>query len=84
MTESQWLAGTDPFVLYRFLHDETVTVKTRRQGYVTTRRFPVCERKLRLFVCACCRRVDDLLPAEEARRLLAAVEDFAEGRLGDA
>ncbi len=84
MTEADWLAGTDPFALYEFLRGETVNYKTRWQGWMTARRFPVSERKLRLFICACCARVADLLPTAEARQLLAKAEDHADGRIGEA
>jgi hypothetical protein len=37
------------------------------------------DRKLRLFACACCRRIWELLPSEASRRLVAAVEDHPNG-----
>jgi hypothetical protein len=82
MTESEWLACPEPFAPYAFLRDETSTHKTRWQGWVSVRRYPVSERKLRLFACACCARVEDLLPMEEARDLIRAAEAFAEGSIG--
>jgi hypothetical protein len=84
MTEAEWLACADPFALYHFLRDESVTYKTRWQGWLTARRFPISERRLRLFACACCARVAHLLPAQEARELLAAAEAYADGLIGDA
>jgi hypothetical protein len=36
----------------------------------------ISNRKLRLFACACCRRIWHLLPAEENRQAVAAVERF--------
>jgi hypothetical protein len=83
MTESEWLACPEPFAPYAFLRDETVTYKTRWQGWVTVRRYAVSERKFRLFVCACCARVEHLFPMDEARRLLRAAEEYADGRLTD-
>lgn len=38
----------------------------------------VSDRKLRLFTCACCRRVWDLLPDDANRNLVVAVEDYAD------
>ena len=40
----------------------------------------VSNRKLRLFACACCRLVGDLLTGEAAWRALAVAEDYADGR----
>jgi hypothetical protein len=40
----------------------------------------VSERKLRLFTCACCRRVWDLLAGDELRAGVEAAERYADGR----
>jgi len=37
------------------------------------------DRKLRLFVCACCRRVDHLIPDRRCRKALEASERYADG-----
>ena len=41
------------------------------------------DRKLRLFGCACCRRLWDLLPAEETVSWIAAIEEHPDGLFSD-
>lgn len=39
------------------------------------------DRKLRLFACACCRDIWELIPSEASRKSLEASEEYAEGRI---
>ncbi len=66
MTEEQWLNGTRLEPMLNHLHRNAI----------------VSDRKLRLFACACCRRLWPLL-GERARRVIEGVEQYADGLLGD-
>src|SRR5262245_2367882 len=61
MTEQEWLCGTRPVRMLRFLGT--------RLG----------ERKLRLFACACARRVWHLLTDERSRKAVEVAERHADG-----
>src|SRR4051794_17706759 len=63
MTESEWLASTDPTPMLQFLRD------SGRAG----------DRKLRLFACACCRRISPHLIDGRSRRAVEASEQYADG-----
>jgi hypothetical protein len=41
------------------------------------------ERKLRLFACACCRRMWTSLPTDQDRFAVAIAEQYADGLIGD-
>jgi hypothetical protein len=61
MTESEWLACTDPERMLVFLGEKAG------------------ERKLRLFACACCRRLWPTLLDEWSRQAVEVAESFADG-----
>jgi hypothetical protein len=67
MTEDQWLTCTNPKEMLAFLAD-------RRRA---------SERKLRLFSCACCRRVWHALTDERARKAVEVAERYADGAAGE-
>jgi hypothetical protein len=63
MTEAEWQACTNPDMMLGFLRDEL--------------REP-SKRKLRLFICACCRRIWDVLPDEHSRMAVETAEAYAD------
>jgi hypothetical protein len=67
MTEAEWLSCTDPQPMLAFLQGRG---KTDRRAF---------RRKLRLFICACCHRVRDLLTADASRKAVEVAERFADG-----
>src|SRR5437762_1160866 len=67
MTEAEWLECRAPQKMLEFL---------RESGRAS-------DRKFRLFACACCRRIWDLLPDPCNRALVAAVEDQPAGSFHD-
>src|SRR4051794_17983065 len=60
MTETEWLACSNPTPMLQFLRGQAST------------------RKLRLFGCACCRRVWHLLPDEHSRNVVVVAERYAD------
>jgi hypothetical protein len=71
MTEAEWLADCYTLPMYlTFLQDDGIT-----QGAWG-------RRKLRLFACACCRRVWDLLPGGVCQQAVVVSERDADGRAG--
>ncbi len=63
MTETEWLAATDPDAMLSAL--------------TAARKIP--ERKLRLFAAACCRRVWGLLDDTRSQRAVQMAESYADG-----
>jgi hypothetical protein len=68
MDERRWLASADPYKMLAALAD-------RKRPVVV----PPSDRKLRLFVCACLRRVWDDLGSEWGHRAVEVGERFADG-----
>jgi hypothetical protein len=63
MTESDWATCREPQLMLAFV---------RERGRAS-------DRKLRLFACACCRRIWQLLPDEPCRRAVELSEQYADG-----
>jgi len=67
MTEAEWLALTDPGLMLTYLD---------RMYYLDA---GVTDRKLRLFACACCRRIWHMLDEAACKKAVEVAERFADG-----
>jgi hypothetical protein len=93
MTEAEWLASTDPEAMLRFLLGEPPPRPGGLLAWLGFTRVPgpeapalgkqTSDRKLRLYACACCRRIGELLQDERSREALEVAELFADGLLGE-
>jgi len=63
MTEAEWLGCDDPTPMLEWLQ----------------RSSKASERKMRMFLCACCRRIWDLIPVGPCRKAVETVEAYADG-----
>jgi hypothetical protein len=74
MTEAEWLTSVRPWEMLGFLRSRTGRASLRaRLGRERL------ERKQRLFLVACCRRIWPLLSDERSRRAVEVAERYAEG-----
>jgi hypothetical protein len=73
MTEQEWLASDEPDKMLGIEQGRVAQVPEYLQSKLT-------QRKLRLFACACCRRIWHLISDERSRRALETAERFAEGQ----
>jgi hypothetical protein len=82
MTETEWRTSTDPDAMLDFLLGKS------RGGVLTwlglrrpreTGQLRTSERKLRLYACACCRRIWDFMPDRRSREAVEVSEQYADG-----
>ena len=74
MTEAEWLAATDPQPLLGFMVPISSLWKRPRK---------VSDRKVRLFACACCRRIWHLLSDGGDRKAIEVTERYADNQVKD-
>jgi hypothetical protein len=79
MTEAEWLTSIRPGEMLGFLRSRTGKASLRAR--LGSERL---ERKLRLFLAACCRRIWLLLPDERSRRAIEVAERYADREVGAA
>jgi hypothetical protein len=70
MTEAEWSAGANITEMVSYLKAE-----------FRTHRFKKGQRRLRLFTCACCRLIWDLMTDERARQAVLLAEGYADGQV---
>jgi hypothetical protein len=68
MTEAEWLAAQNPRRMLDYLEVYHRVARTRNG-----------RRKLRLFTCACCRRLWHVPGSERGKRVVEVLEHFADG-----
>jgi hypothetical protein len=83
MTEAEWLTCSDPERMLRCLLGKvgfktSVLRQLRRPGYESRPR-QADERRLRLYACACCRRIEALMADDRSRYAVEVVERQADG-----
>jgi hypothetical protein len=75
MTESEWLACKSPEAMLSYVLGGELAGGPRR----LLAEARAGKRKLRLFACACCRRIWHLIPDEASRQLVQVAERYVDG-----
>jgi hypothetical protein len=88
VTEAQWLACTDPDPVLQCLPGNAKQIRRLRAGpggakSLLKRLCKASDRKLRLFACACCRRLWDRMRLKQSRSMVEATEAYVDGLLTD-
>jgi hypothetical protein len=81
MTESQWFASTSPHEMLAYLKESRSSGLSALFAWLRPRGGP-SERKMRLFACACCRRVWPLLTDARSKQAVEIAERHADGLAG--
>jgi hypothetical protein len=76
-TEDEWLVSTEPDIPRELMFVTTDDPPSKRKLFPSNR-------KLRLFGCACCRRIWHLLSADWAKESVLLAEAYCDGFVGEA
>lgn len=79
MTETDWLSASDPLAMLQFLHEGARNWGQWMLHWLGVDRDRLSVRKQRLFDCACCRRIWELMPDARSRQAVETSEEFADG-----
>jgi hypothetical protein len=87
MTEQEWLNGSDPVPLLRFLSQDIITLvdevpEEQREKMRQSISRLLGVRKRLLFACACCRTIWNQLEDERSRIAVDLLEQYADGLVG--
>src|SRR5262249_27247917 len=78
MTEVEWLSCSEPDDMLLYLRGQARSWKQRALIWLGFEGDLKHDRKLRLFACACCRRIWDSITDPRSRRAVEASEAFAD------
>jgi len=82
MTEEEWLACKEPTEMLSHLgigqHHGKVQISPK--SWASPKKKSEIDNLLRLFACACCRRIWDIITETAAHNAVEIAEDFANGR----
>jgi hypothetical protein len=84
MTEAEWLTSSDPDQMLGCVLGKNTFLASWLRGLRQTGNEPrprlADERRLRLYACACCRRIEDLMSDDRSRAAVEVAERDADGR----
>jgi hypothetical protein len=79
VTEQEWIDCADPAAMLEYLRPTEAVEDPTGPAAIAPPRHPLAtDRKLRLFACACCRTIWDVLTDDRSRKAIEASERFAD------